>query len=264
MLIKLYLGFGTLLPCILLGGCATLENLAATKYECALSSDGTHLALSGPTDEKMLACVEENISPRLKAVTVNTNGGNVKTAMKTADLLAPNNVTLTVKSNCNSSCANYFLPVAGRIIVQKNANIMLHGSIDEGFVQRVATQRGQRPVPASAKDIEQQQKEFVEKYDVDLGWLMYRTAAQYDSKSASDYLTGEPEVWGADNAKIRSYIAEEDFIRSCLRDVQIDPFEDTIAQQVYDSKKLQSRLAKQGIYPSGSMRCLGADAEGAP
>lgn len=257
MWIKTGLTVGVFTSCALLSGCATLENVAATRHHCKLSSDGTKLSLTGPTDERMLACVEDNISPRLKMITVNTNGGNVETAMKAADVFAPNDVTIVVKSNCNSSCGNYFLPVAKRIVVQENAKIMLHGSIDEGFVQRVATLRGERPVPKETYGIAQQQKDFVEKYDVDLGWLMYRTAAQYDSKSSSDYLRGEAHVWGEENAKIRSYVVEEHFIRGCLPNVQIDPFKNTMAQQVYENKKLQSRLAKQGIYPSGTMRCLG-------
>mgnify|MGYP000020161771 CR=1 FL=1 len=238
-----------------LTGCATLDNLSAERYKCALSQDGQHLTLSGPTDEKMLSCVQENTSPKLTAITVNSNGGNVETAIKAAKLLAENDLTITVKANCNSSCANYFLPIARQIVLQKNSKILLHGSIDEGLIAKAALEAENGKAPEWGTALVRTQSEFAKTHRIHPGWLLYRTAEDYANRAQSQYVKGRPEVWADDGPPIKMYLVEETFFKSCLQHVIIGSFENTRAAQIYTDEAIRKSYLKQGIYPTGLMRC---------
>ena len=54
-------------------------------------------------------------------------------------------------------------------------------------------------------------------------------------------------------------MVEEPFLTSCLKDVKIYPFKNTAVQRMYTDKKFRKRMTKQGVYPSGAMRCTQAD-----
>jgi hypothetical protein len=61
----------------------------------------------------------------------NSGGGEVGEAMADAELLLPYKPRVVVEEFCASSCANYLLPIAGKIEVRANAIIAYHGTACE-------------------------------------------------------------------------------------------------------------------------------------
>lgn len=78
----------------------------------------------------MLDCVREQDLTGIDTVLLKSRGGSFDSAMKIGELIAPLGAHMIVKDYCNSSCANFFLPLASSIRVEAKAEVLLHGSID--------------------------------------------------------------------------------------------------------------------------------------
>ena len=248
---------------MLISGCATTLDRASYKQSCSLDASKTHLFVSGQTDEKMLSCFEEKFTKDVKDITVNSNGGRVDTAIKISHLIAPVETTLHVVGNCSSSCANYFIPVVNSLVLAPDSKILLHGSIDDGFVSMVkkdATLKGQFDY-SWAEELAASQNEFATLYDIDLGWLLFRTDADYENKLSSQFVKGSYETWSKPDTTLKYYLVEKDFILSCLPNLKVKAFQDTVAQNIYTDKRLQAKFTRKGVFPTGNMRCYGAKTE---
>lgn len=62
-------------------------------------------------------------------VVVNSPGGEVPAALEIGLAFFELETRLIIYGNCNSSCANYLLPAAFRLVVWDNARVILHGSL---------------------------------------------------------------------------------------------------------------------------------------
>jgi len=103
--------------------------------------------------------------------------------------------------------------------------------------------------------IARKQLNYAEKHAIHPGWLLYRTKNEYAKKAQSQYVTGKVETWDITSAIVKGFIVEEEFIRSCLLDVEIDSFVNTDANNIYNNKTMQSRFSRKGLFPTGSLRC---------
>jgi hypothetical protein len=234
-------------------GCATFSDLELNNRYCALSTSGKVLIVKGPTDSKMFECFKRTLKTEITQIEINSNGGNVELAILSAELLAKKKLHIIIDKNCNSSCANYFLPVASRITLKPHSQILLHGSVDEGLIEIQRAKFGKRPQDDRVQLL---QKEFAKNYNIHLGWLLYRT--HYDGKDNSfgQYVKGNKNYWGLNLYTDRFTIVEEKFMRSCLPNVKIDIFQDTKDKELYINTDLKSRYSKLGIFPSGDMVCI--------
>ncbi len=205
----------------------------------------------------MLACLQAAVNTTFftapKTVIVNSEGGSVTTAIDIADILFEFQADLIVRGQCNSSCANYFIPVSKSVRIEEGI-IVLHGSIDEGLVDR--SERKEHTIATYQKQLN-----FVARYNIPKGWLLYRNAKDYEEGTFGEHIEGRPFIWeNIENSKAvypaRMLAVEEAFIKSCLPGIHIYPFDDTVVQGMYNDTKLRMKLLKQGVLPTGTMRCI--------
>lgn len=226
----------------------------AQSGNCALETD-TVLKLSGSTDAEMLACVQSKTLGNVKIIKVNSPGGSVRDALKIGDLLAPLDAEFIITKQCSSSCANYFLPIARKITLQKNTGIFLHGSIDPGTTRK-AIQDGLGDKSVKLWDTVERQQRYAEKYDIHRGWLLYRHSFENGGGARFDYVNGEIG-WRGKSRTVRAILVEERMLRSCLKNVEITPFVDTLIDRAHASKKKRRKLTKQEVSSSGTWECIG-------
>jgi len=223
----------------------------AKSGRCKLKSPNV-LKLSGSTDAKMLACVQSKNLEGVKTVMVNSRGGKVSTALEIGDILAPLEAEFIITKQCSSSCANYFLPIARKITLQKNAMIIIHGSMDPGMARQMVKEHGR----VGMWDIVERQQIYASKYNIHRGWLMYRDSYENGGGGQFDYVNGQP-AWTDTPGKVTMILVEERMMRSCLPNVEITPFVDTKIDRANAKEKTKQRLVKQGIRASGSWECIG-------
>jgi hypothetical protein len=130
--------------------------------------------------------------------------------------------------------------------------VTLHGSIDDSFL-------AQNP---AAADTHRLQREFASKHGVPYGWLLFRTAADWANQSLGPHVSGAVERFGASRITVRQFLVEEAFLRSCLPKVEVTPFRNTLAQRVYREERLRRSLQRQGVHPTGTLRCAPATPAG--
>lgn len=240
---------GAAAAAVLLGSaCATLAH-GARAAPCETGRAG-ELILSGETNAEMLACVAAIAETPVRRVMVDSPGGPVLPAMEIADLLSRWRPEVVVRRQCNSSCANYILPVAGRISLAPGAVVLLHGSIDDN----IRTAGGEREY--------ERQLRFARRHRVPLGWLLFRTRDEQAQGGLGAHVDGRPGFAPpADAAPLpwRQLLVEEDFIRSCLDGPAIAPFEGTGAQRARRDARYRARLERQGIHLTGTLRCKPSD-----
>ena len=228
---------------------------------CKLES-ATVLKLSGSTDVKMLSCVRSKNLAGVKTIKVNSAGGSVSDALEIGDLLAPLGAEFIITKQCSSSCANFFLPIARKITLRKNAHIILHGSIDSGIARKVI-----RDTPTGTGvdfwEVVELQQYYAEKYDIHRGWLMYRETYENGGGGRFDYVSGNLD-WLENSGTVKMIMVEEHMLRSCLKNVEITPFVDTRIDRARVSKKKKRKLIKHGIRPSGTWACIGPGSASLP
>lgn len=231
-------------------GCISMNPGLGGGPPCAMTSDGD-LLLRGSTTEPMLACVRALKTAPVKRVVLDSNGGPVAVAVQIGEILADYHAEMVIRGQCNSSCANYFLPVARKITVEAGSLVLLHGSLDDNTLAQTAGD------PAKTRQQYDAQMAYVERHHIHRGWLMMRSAEDFAARRPSQYVSGQigqPFLAGA--SSIKAMLVEEVFMRSCLPDVEITPFKDTMAQRVYVDESAARALARQGVFPSGSIACV--------
>lgn len=149
--------------------------------------------LRGETNEALAACVASVFRPTTPELLLDSPGGNVDRALDIAAHFEGRGLTMHVVDECNSSCASYFLPLAGRLVVKPEAIIMLHGSLDPALRGHLLNQReafirdqitaGETREEAQARhegllttldETSARQAEFAAWNGVPSGWLLYR------------------------------------------------------------------------------------------
>lgn len=244
----------------LISGCATLPGRVDLGLvpRCDVSAEGD-LTLRGSTNAAMLACVQQHSPLAARRVILDSQGGDVASALSIAELLQPLQAEMVVRHNCHSSCANYFLPVARRIVVEPGAWVILHGSIDGHMLASMEALAAEKGVIFDFRALHDRQMAFAARNDISLGWLSYRTDAEFRAGDRGRHQTGTVETWKAEDpreASIRYMVVEEAFMRSCLGNVDIAPFVDTRVQRAYADRRLRARWAREHTYPSGSLSCV--------
>lgn len=239
-----------------LGGCshsgavgAGVHQSAPQALVCEARSPGV-LVIWGEINPDAVVCAEVIRTVRPDRVELDSPGGEARTAMALGDALAAHPPHIIVTGQCNSSCANYLLPVASRITLERDARIALHGSIDAGFVARSRTRRGFHQETARLQD------DFARRHGIAPGWLLVRTRADYRSGSMGRHVSGAPDPLGRDQPGAALVLVEERFMRSCLTGIRIDPFPATLVERARQDASIRNQLRDQGVLASGDMQCV--------
>jgi hypothetical protein len=128
--------------------CVLVVCLSACAAACGATGEDV---LSGPTDQKMFDAVQQRIAAGEKLIKINSRGGREEDALRIAQLLRRNRVALEVEGACLSSCAQYLLVGASRVIVHPGAAVAFHGNsygimhlegLDEKSVANISIVRG--------------------------------------------------------------------------------------------------------------------------
>lgn len=207
----------------------------------------TVFAIQGEIDDAMAACVEARFQPATTELVLNSSGGSVEAAIAIARHFEGRRLTMRVRKECSSSCANYFLPLAGRLIVEPGALIVIHGGIDPMLIEKTRNQGEPDLVITALSQLAELQLGFARRNAIPPGWLMYRNAGG----TAVEALDG---AWGEFSASTRAYIVEEKMARSCLAGVEIDPFQEALDSGPLSPRRAP-RLHRQGIARSASVVC---------
>lgn len=231
----------------------------------------TTFVMEGPVNAEMTACVRARLAPTTTELVVNSGGGDIKQALDIAELLEPLTLTVRVRERCYSSCANYFLPLAQRLIVEPGAAIVLHGGADPQFLRGEMERRERRireimreagvdraeaetryaAIVDGVRALIERQRAFAERHNVGMGWFLYREEGDRD---VGRWLTGErgpkPHLFGW-----RLMLVEEPMIRSCLPDVEIEPFQQRLEAEFINDRDRWARFRRAEGLRSLTLRC---------
>jgi len=155
--------------------------------------------------------------------------------------------TLVVEDVCLSSCGNYFVPAAEKVVVQPGAFIGLHGTVDPSTIEF----RGLDLVKF-APELEAEAK-FALEFSVARGWRLFRDA--YDPSVGR---IPTPDMEGELRPHDRSaghgfLLVERPFLRSCLPHVEI--VELPAYEQIISNKDTASLISQLGAVGTGTMVC---------
>lgn len=203
--------------------------------------------LSGPIDPAMTACVESRFAPTTTELVLTSRGGSADQAMQIAERFERRRLTMTVKEECNSSCANYFLPLAGRLIVEPGAVIVIHGGIDPSLISRTqAAANGMVEGGADLKAIAERQNAFMTRNRINPGWLLYREAGS----TAVERLDG---AWADFDAHTKAWLVEETMAKSCLLNTVVEYRTDRRGEWLNEGRR--RALRRQNIARSNTVVC---------
>ena len=259
-----------LIAAVLTGAAQTPEG--EDPVRCEQVSPATFV-LEGPVNAAMTDCVRARLAPTTTELIVDSGGGDIKQALDIAELLEPLTLTLTVRvrERCYSSCANYFLPLARRLIVEPGAAIVLHGGADPQFLESEMGRRERRireimreaevdraeaearyeAAVDGVRALIDRQQAFASRHNVGMGWFLYREAGDRD---VGRWLTGErgpkPHPFGW-----RYMLVEEPMIRSCLPDVEIEPFQQRLEAEFIDDRERYARFRRAEGLRSLTLEC---------
>ena len=206
----------------------------------------TVFALNGETNLAMAACVTAKLRPTTTELVVDSPGGPSGVAMDIADRLARlGDLTIRVDGQCASSCANYFLPLGRRLLVGRQAIIMVHGGMDPAQVSKVAPSER-----ASIQALADKQRAFALRHRIPPGWLLYRTAA---APTRVDGLDGAYCWRSTPDAEL--YLVEAPMLRSCLPGLDVTAYEAWLNSQLTPERV--ARLKQNRIVATGTIVCNG-------
>lgn len=204
--------------------------------------------LSGPIDAAMTDCVQSRFAPTTNELVLTSRGGSAGQAMRIAELFEGRRLTMRVRGECNSSCANYFLPLAGRLIVEPGAVIVVHGGIDPSLISRTqASANGM--VDGQVDNLEEiagRQAAFMARNEVNPGWLLYREAGS----TAVARLDG---AWADFDADTKAWLVEETMAKSCLPNTLVKYMTDRRGEWLSEGRR--RALRRQHIARSNTVVC---------
>lgn len=226
----------------------------------------TIFVIEGRIDAELALCVSERLQPETQEVVLNSEGGDVGAALAIAEQFEGRDLTIRIREQCNSSCANYLVPTASRLILEPGALMLLHGGIDPAFVAQLEGRRDaivteHRADGATAQEADrryqdalhqaqqnaERQRAFAERNGIRLGWLIHREA---EEPNTTHYLSGASEPSLSGN---RFILVEEQLILSCLPRVQVASFQEDL-QEHWLGRRFR-RLRERQIVRSGTLHC---------
>ena len=214
--------------------------------------DETTLSLQGQIEKPLIDCMRSLEISKLNTILLDSPGGNVEVAMSVGDMIAPYRPHLIIDKDCNSSCANYWLPLARRITFTKNARIVIHGSIDSGIINKM--NEAEKEEHSNLKNLIELQARYIDRHNIPRGWMQYRSDYSMGLEAYHPWLEGKPIIpLLNEDIKLNSFLVTEPMLETCLPNIEIYGFKNSYAARA--SKKRWRKLAKKGQLSSGAMVC---------
>ncbi len=228
------------------------------------------LLLEGMIADPMLNCVQAKLHPAVTTVIVNSSGGEVGPGREIGYLIGRAERQLIIREQCLSSCANYFVPAAASVLLEPQSVIGLHGTPDpmfhdfselEALVAKLRQTNSSSLAGAErslalkkarrAKELAAEQA-FSERFSVPPGWRHYREVGDHAYAWLRHFQDSTQDGVTPDNFMI----VEEDMIRSCLPEVEINAYQDTLDTSVFADPDIWSKLKSDiGAYRSRGLMC---------
>jgi hypothetical protein len=115
---------------------------------CTYGAPG-YVTYSGPTGTELGACLDGAQTSEIRELKISSHGGDALQTLQAIERYLGKIDLVIVTQWCNSSCANYVIPSARRLIVLPNSYVIVHGSLDPD---------------AAMNDFKAQQSELASKY----------------------------------------------------------------------------------------------------
>lgn len=232
-------------------GCATMSEPEPS--QCFYTSDN-ELHLRGEITPALVACVKSGNPRTIETLVVNSEGGDVDTAIEIAELL-PTKLDIIIEDKCNSSCANYFIPRASRLILRPNSMIGLHGSIDAGFLERNKRKLKRKNLAKLGRTLNRQ-ADYAQQNNIHPGWLLKRTANEYEAQNSGAYMVDPASQYGVNFGDYPFILVNTALLESCFPDMTIKG----LSQSLVNLDRLKQMETEKGrklqAYPSDNLICL--------
>lgn len=232
----------------------------------------TTLELSGPVNDAMLACAETHLDTSIDTIVVNSWGGRTEPGRAIGRLIGTQPRTLIVKSECLSSCANYFVPAARTLIMRPGAIVGLHGSPDPMLLARAETASEAKWTKALAArkmttdeveqarqtasqwraDTHRDEAAFARQFGVPKGWRLYREAGA-EQTDFLQHFDGKMSL--LDSKRPRLMLVDYPMLASCLPNVRAENYQETMETTVLANPKRRKQLAALKAWRSGTLTC---------
>ncbi|WP_339746467.1 hypothetical protein [uncultured Maricaulis sp.] len=233
--------------------------------------DARTLEINGRINAALADCVDVLLGSEIDTVIVTSQGGETFAGRRIGNRIGDRPRTLVVRDRCLSSCGNYFVPAAQRLVLEPGAVVGLHGTPDPatmarhmrhfeasldrdvaaGEISRDARDRslsGQVERDAAQLD---EEAAFAERFGVPKGWRLYRGVG--DGRTGFlQYFNGRNEAL---DGRWDLLVVEAPMLQSCLPHVLAEGY-----QQAADTPRW--RLPQLWLHPifafpvrSGELRC---------
>ena len=236
---------------ITVSGCASstsqsglaARNSSADRPPCRQVTPTTFMIL-GTINEAMAACVAASFQTTTTDLILNSPGGRIDSALDIAAHFEGRRLRMRVENECNSSCANYFIPLASHITIASGAYIGLHGSIDRRLVGRVRDR--QSAILPVLGALDEREDAFAARNGIPQGWLLQREAGSGRPRGISG---------GASGPNHGLLFVEERLLRTCFPAIEFEPYQRDLERHWLRSYKWPILLIR-GFAGSGSMECI--------
>jgi hypothetical protein len=235
---------------ILLTSVLSFAPTAMAKAPCKML-DAKTLSLQSYIEKELLPCVKALDLSTLETVVLNTGGGDVETAIKVGDLIAPHQPHMIIKKRCHSSCSNYWLPLARKITFEKKARILIHGGIDPAILQRTALKEGRDA--SVLQGLVDMQDGYLTRHKIPRGWVMYRDRHFKGGSWLEPWLVGTHPKLANPKHGIKFLMVTKPMLSSCLPDIELIGYDLSYAARA--DRKKWVELGKKGQVSSGSLVC---------
>lgn len=229
------------------------------------------IEIIGTIDSALADCVADLIGPDILVVRVSSPGGETRAGRRIGHMIGDHPRTLVVDGWCMSSCANYFVPAADRLVIEPHSLIGLHGTPDpfllargwedfkNGMDRRLAagdvtpTSHALSLAAETDRNAEgiAEEEAFAVRFGVPKGWRLYRDAGD-DMLGFLRHFSGSDDHLGGNWGML---IVEPAMLHSCLPALQVErPARgrtDTLRRQI---RSWVQRIAVLGA-SSGDLEC---------
>jgi hypothetical protein len=99
----------------------------AVACETTVVHTANGIGFDGCISQQSVALFVSKATPNVGTLVIRSEGGDVRAAIAMAEEVRRRGMQIRIRGYCNSSCANYLLPVAVAVVAEQGARVVLHG-----------------------------------------------------------------------------------------------------------------------------------------
>jgi len=243
--------------------------LGKAQAECFYSEKG-EFVLRGDFDIAAKTCFKKTYKQGTKIIRVNSNGGQNAIGIILANGLKGEHFHLIIEDRCNSACAQYIMPMADEITLERGAGVVIHGAMSEIYLHASYKPQFIAQIIAEGHSIDAAEYEYQEflqygrkqievaeelrsENNVGRGWLMQ---ARTWSDNAAGYAITETDLDWLRNKDVAGILIDRTFIESCLPDVKINQFFGPSSAVAKDFIGYQDRIEAANLAVLPHAKCV--------